>query len=187
MLSSLQHYIPTLLASKGLDEESFCHIDGVVATDWSAGGPHPKTYKSWETRPGLIRKAQGLDRGCNASAAIAGERKRELPSSAPRGVPQVRPPLFDGGNLGVLLCFSSCPLAQMRHRRYVPKQAAFGASSSRLCDTTLADLAAYAHALPGNCSLTARKASLAQQTRLSGRGTLTGTDTEWLPWKGRVT
>ncbi|EFN51060.1 hypothetical protein CHLNCDRAFT_141408 [Chlorella variabilis] len=118
-----EHYIPTLLASKGLDEESFCHIDGVVATDWSAGGPHPKTYKSWETRPGLIRKAQGLDRGCNASAAIADA-----------------------------------------HRRYVPKQAAFGASSSRLCDTTLADLAAYAHALPGNCSLTARKASLAQQT-----------------------
>ena len=40
-----QHYIPTLLATKGLDAESFCHIDGVAATDWSAGGPHPKNYK----------------------------------------------------------------------------------------------------------------------------------------------
>ena len=41
----LQHYIPTLLASKRLDSESYCHIDGIVAVDWSKGGPHPRTYK----------------------------------------------------------------------------------------------------------------------------------------------
>ena len=40
-----QHYIPTLLATHSLDQESSCHIDGVVAVDWSAGGPHPKSYK----------------------------------------------------------------------------------------------------------------------------------------------
>lgn len=42
---ALQHYIPTLLATKGRDNESYCHIDGIVAVDWSAGGPHPKAYK----------------------------------------------------------------------------------------------------------------------------------------------
>ena len=40
-----QRGIPTLLASKRLDSESYCHIDGIVAVDWSKGGPHPRTYK----------------------------------------------------------------------------------------------------------------------------------------------
>jgi hypothetical protein len=40
-----QHYIPTLLAVHGLDNETYCSIDGLVAADWSAGGAHPKAYK----------------------------------------------------------------------------------------------------------------------------------------------
>ncbi|PSC67183.1 beta-1,6-N-acetylglucosaminyltransferase enzyme [Micractinium conductrix] len=71
-----EHYIPTLLATHSLDQESSCHIDGVVAVDWSAGGPHPKSYKSWEVRPSLVHKARGEDKGCNASDAVAGTWKR---------------------------------------------------------------------------------------------------------------
>ena len=40
----LQHYIPTLLASKQLEQETECGAFGVSATDWSAGGAHPKSY-----------------------------------------------------------------------------------------------------------------------------------------------
>lgn len=44
-LFRLQHYFATLLASKGLDDETICHINGVVWADWSQGGAHPRAYR----------------------------------------------------------------------------------------------------------------------------------------------
>ncbi|KAL4426017.1 hypothetical protein ABPG75_010033 [Micractinium tetrahymenae] len=82
-----EHYIPTLLASKGLDAESSCYIDGIVAADWSAGGAHPKAYRSWEVRRGLIHKARGEDRGCNATAAISGGQRMFVPKHVAFGQP----------------------------------------------------------------------------------------------------
>ena len=38
-----EHYFPTLLAVKGLDQESDCK-GLVMNVDWSRGGPHPRAY-----------------------------------------------------------------------------------------------------------------------------------------------
>ena len=40
-----EHYIPTLLAVLGLENETYCDGWGVAYTDWSAGGMHPKSFK----------------------------------------------------------------------------------------------------------------------------------------------
>ncbi len=44
----VQHYIHTLLAAKGLADQTSCRVEGVAATDWSKGGEHPKSY-GWAT------------------------------------------------------------------------------------------------------------------------------------------
>ncbi|PRW05935.1 beta-1,6-N-acetylglucosaminyltransferase enzyme [Chlorella sorokiniana] len=139
-----EHYIPTLLATKGRDNESYCHIDGIVAVDWSAGGPHPKAYKSWEVRPSLITAARGKEEHCAAADAIA---------DAPRRY--VRKQRAFGGSSSV----SGEPAAAE-----VPAMdtLAVGGDAApvwqqQLCSSELAGGLPPYRMLKGSCSLTSRK------------------------------
>ena len=55
---------------KKLSGQTVCDGLGVSHTDWSAGGAHPKSYRPWEVRSGLIAKARSTPEECNAAAAI---------------------------------------------------------------------------------------------------------------------
>lgn len=85
-----EHYIHTLLAAKGLVEETSCRVEGVAAADWSKGGEHPKSYGAGDVQPALIRQIRGEAAGCNASAAVADARrmfvtKQQAFGAAPAG------------------------------------------------------------------------------------------------------
>ena len=68
----MQHYIHTLLAAKGLVEETSCRVEGVAAADWSKGGEHPKSngwvphtaFMKWEW--GVVGASAGPLRLCGA-------------------------------------------------------------------------------------------------------------------------
>ena len=47
-----EHYIPTLLAKHGHDNESDCH-GGMVSTNWTMGGAHPMNYRTWQVTPDM--------------------------------------------------------------------------------------------------------------------------------------
>jgi len=50
-----QHYIPTLFATLGLEDEMACDSWGVAAMDWGNGGhAHPKSFSSEDIFPQLI-------------------------------------------------------------------------------------------------------------------------------------
>lgn len=40
-----EHYVPTLLASLGLENETYCRGWGLAYTDWSDNWIHPKSFK----------------------------------------------------------------------------------------------------------------------------------------------
>lgn len=40
-----EHYVPTLLASLGLETETYCRGWGLAYTDWSDNWIHPKSFK----------------------------------------------------------------------------------------------------------------------------------------------
>ena len=40
-----EHYIPTLLAALGLENETYCDGWGVAAADWTGLAAHPNTYE----------------------------------------------------------------------------------------------------------------------------------------------
>jgi hypothetical protein len=56
-----EHYIPTLLAVLGLEDECACDSWGVAAVDWSRGHTsHPTSYTLNDISVELIRKIRGL-------------------------------------------------------------------------------------------------------------------------------
>lgn len=52
-----EHYLPTLLASYGLDDQTDCLGEGTW-TNWSSSGWHPKTFEPEEVSPALIKIIQ---------------------------------------------------------------------------------------------------------------------------------
>lgn len=40
-----EHYIPTLLSVRGLENETYCKGYGLAATNWSSGGAHPRAWR----------------------------------------------------------------------------------------------------------------------------------------------
>lgn len=52
-----EHYLPTLLASYGLDDQTDCLGEGTW-TNWSSSGWHPKTFEAEEVSPSLIKIIQ---------------------------------------------------------------------------------------------------------------------------------
>ncbi|KAK9862414.1 hypothetical protein WJX84_009242 [Apatococcus fuscideae] len=65
-----EHYISTLLAVHGLDDETDC--DGFVThADWEhiTDIMHPRTYSIWETTPELLKQLRLPHHGCEANFA----------------------------------------------------------------------------------------------------------------------
>lgn len=58
---TLQHYIPTLLAVHGLEDEAACEGWGIAAMDWSKGGPHPRSFQEDEITVQLISELRDVD------------------------------------------------------------------------------------------------------------------------------
>lgn len=69
LLRCLQHYIPTLFAVKGLEDEMACSTWGVAAMDWSRGGAHPRSYRHEDVQPQLIRYIRDVKEQPAAAAA----------------------------------------------------------------------------------------------------------------------
>lgn len=44
-LATLQHYLATLFAVHGLQQNENCDAWGIAAVDWGNGGAHPRSYK----------------------------------------------------------------------------------------------------------------------------------------------
>lgn len=70
-----EHYVPTLLASYGLEGQTDCLGEAHYA-DWSAGGWHPRTFLPADLRPGQLPRAMwgaGADGApaCDGAAARA--------------------------------------------------------------------------------------------------------------------
>lgn len=47
-----EHYVPSLLAMHGQDNQTDCRVNGGTAVDWSAGGLHPQTWWASDVREG---------------------------------------------------------------------------------------------------------------------------------------
>jgi hypothetical protein len=65
-----EHYIPTLLAVKGLDNQTDC-LGFYINVDWSAGGAHPRTYGVRDVRPSLFSTLREAWGDCDPNAAMA--------------------------------------------------------------------------------------------------------------------
>lgn len=56
----LQHYFPTLLAARGMQQNVNCDVWGVSSVDWGQGGAHPRSYKwvwmAWVVAAGTGRE-----------------------------------------------------------------------------------------------------------------------------------
>ncbi|CAL5228886.1 g12101 [Coccomyxa viridis] len=64
-----EHYLSTLLASKGLDNETDC-FGGTTYTSWQWGQAHPQAFGPDDINPDKIREMRQPQAGCNAPSAI---------------------------------------------------------------------------------------------------------------------
>ena len=65
-----EHYIPTLLASRALDNETDC-LGYYVNVDWTKGGAHPRTYGVGDVKPALFQSLREAWGDCDPAAATA--------------------------------------------------------------------------------------------------------------------
>ena len=65
-----EHYIPTLLASAGRDNETDC-LGYYVNVDWTKGGAHPRTYVVADVAPALFGSLREAWGDCDPAAATA--------------------------------------------------------------------------------------------------------------------
>jgi hypothetical protein len=66
--SADEHYMPTLLAMKGLHQETVNSIAGVAAVDWSYRGPHPYAYRPHEVTAALVQSKLRVNWECTAES-----------------------------------------------------------------------------------------------------------------------
>ncbi|KAF6256320.1 core-2/I-branching enzyme-domain-containing protein [Scenedesmus sp. NREL 46B-D3] len=73
MCVSDEHYLPSLMASYGLDDATDCK-GRVSYADWSPGGWHPKTFAAQEITPELVPQMRGGHQaaGVHPTAALPG-------------------------------------------------------------------------------------------------------------------
>ena len=64
-----EHYLPTLLYMKGLQEETVPSALGITAADWSKASPHPHEYISEEVTPALFTTRLRNNSDCPSVAA----------------------------------------------------------------------------------------------------------------------
>lgn len=67
-----EHYIPTLLASQGLEHETYCDGWGLAYTDWRGQAQHPRSFMPKDVGPALVKAARWQCR--NMREAVAGAR-----------------------------------------------------------------------------------------------------------------
>ncbi|KAI3431710.1 hypothetical protein D9Q98_004755 [Chlorella vulgaris] len=68
-----EHYIPTLLAVLGLQNETYCNGNGIAYVDWSRGGNHPRSFKPKEISVELLHT---MRRHCTNSQAVTEDARR---------------------------------------------------------------------------------------------------------------
>ena len=92
-----EHYIPTLLAVEGIENETVCGEEGwgVAAVDWSRGGAHPKSYRAREVSVGLMRSLRGVFTVENGDLKAQLRAQRQFCSLRPHGMGPLR-----GGQTG---------------------------------------------------------------------------------------
>jgi Core-2/I-Branching enzyme len=76
-----EHYIPTLLALKGWDNQTDC-LGYTVAVDWSQGGAHPKTYGAADITADTLASIRDSWGQCAAVAANAAAAALVVPPSS---------------------------------------------------------------------------------------------------------
>ncbi|KAI7839849.1 hypothetical protein COHA_006412 [Chlorella ohadii] len=134
-----EHYVPTLLASLGLENETYCRGWGLAYTDWSDNWIHPKSFKPRDVTPDLIKKMRW---NCeNMTLAVEDSKHMFVP-------------------LEPLLAASSAQQACQALQAPMPPAGAGSASSdegSSSSSTLSLESRRYAHPLDGACPLTARK------------------------------
>jgi hypothetical protein len=59
-----EHYVPTLLALHGKENETFKETGSVTYADWSKGGPHPREYFKEDVSVDLFGGKLGADEAC---------------------------------------------------------------------------------------------------------------------------
>ncbi|KAK9907312.1 hypothetical protein WJX75_001278 [Coccomyxa subellipsoidea] len=64
-----EHYLGTLLASRGLDNETDC-LGHITYTHWSYGEAHPKAFTPEDINADALREMRQPQTGCNAAPAI---------------------------------------------------------------------------------------------------------------------
>ncbi|PRW33249.1 Transcription initiation factor TFIID subunit 13 isoform A [Chlorella sorokiniana] len=133
-----EHYVPTLLASLGLEDETYCRGWGLAYTDWSDNWIHPKSFKPRDVTPELLKKMRW---NCeNMTSAVEDSRHMFLP-------------------LEPLLAASSAQQACQALQAPMPPAGARSNGSDNGGSDSLLPLGSrrYAHPLDGACPLTARK------------------------------
>jgi hypothetical protein len=130
-----EHYVPTLLASLGLEDETYCRGWGLAYTDWSDNWIHPKSFKPRDVTPELLKKMRW---NCeNMTSAVEDSRHMFLP-------------------LEPLLAASSAQQACQALQAPMPPAGARSNGSDNGGSDSLLPLGSrrYAHPLDGACPLT---------------------------------
>ncbi|KAL4420283.1 hypothetical protein ABPG77_005623 [Micractinium sp. CCAP 211/92] len=138
-----EHYIPTLLASRGLENETYCGGWGVAYTDWSTHDVHPKSFMPKEVTPHLVKQMRWW---CKHQKE-AGQDAQRMFTSVPELLKAATPQLACQRLRAASSAANDTSGSALR-----PASSANSSSSSA---PTAAP--AYAHPMDGSCPLTARK------------------------------
>jgi Core-2/I-Branching enzyme len=154
-----EHYLPTLLHMKGLQEETVPSPLGITAADWSEGNPHPHEYTAEEVVPELFTTRLRNNSDC---PTVAGQHTA-VQEAARKNFVTIRTVLDDsdevGGHIRSVLCNRG------NYKKNIDPSGEGEVEESSLEDESLLPVARGPslmqpqQGLPSGCSLLARKFS----------------------------
>lgn len=155
-----EHYLPTLLHMKGLQEETVPSPLGITAADWSERSPHPHEYTAEEVVPELfttrLRNNSDCPTGAGQHAAVQkAARKHFIPihSVLGSGAKEFRSILCSGTNTSL----ETTNLAKEEEEVIEEELRHDDQSSLSIVVARGPSLMKSRHSLPSGCSLLARK------------------------------
>jgi hypothetical protein len=136
-----EHYIPTLMAVHGLEDEMDCQSWGISSLDWSKGGAHPKSYDDpREITPELIYSLRGGAGKEQNAAQVTAQKQFWSCDRVPRTLQECnlvpKPPEFEAISGGPMLLARKFPAGAADAVYDLIKQCSslgFGLLSGRPC------------------------------------------------------
>ncbi|KAL4439980.1 hypothetical protein ABPG75_002981 [Micractinium tetrahymenae] len=150
-----EHYIPTLLASLGLENETYCGGWGVAYTDWSTHDIHPRSFLPKEVTPHLLKQMRWWCKHQKEAGQDAQRMFVPVPELLKAATPQQACHRLQAAGGSSNNTAGGTPVPSNSSSSIssgsVPSPSSNSGNSSSAAGPT------YAHPIDGSCPLTARK------------------------------